>query len=259
MHLHSGNARQAAAARAGILKVYWFKRGPCCRKNAYFLPLFAQHTNVEISKVTFMSTPIPTQTTAARTPSANPALSRKPLPIRMFRWLFARVALTIFRVSVHCPAEVGAMLKEGGVLVTGHHVSKIDAPLISLTSPVPLAFASDTDYSRRSEAARRGMAFLVAIGCGDVFDLDATAPFAIRRVVKDLRAGVNVMIFPEGQITLGSPMPDMPGLDWIIERAGPRRVHVTLSGAEQSRLFAKRGTKWLPRIRLEYKVYEAAR
>ncbi|MFP3637511.1 1-acyl-sn-glycerol-3-phosphate acyltransferase [Paraburkholderia sp. SIMBA_054] len=206
-----------------------------------------------------MSTPIPTQPSSesAATPSAT-ARGPKPLPIRVFRWVFARVALTLFRVKVKCPPEIAEILARGGVLVTGHHVSKIDAPLISLTCPLPLVFASDTDYSRRSNAARRGMAFLTYIGCGEVFDLDPTAPFGIRRVVKDLRAGDNIMIFPEGQITKGAPMPPMAGLAWIIERAKPARIHVTLHGAEQSRLFAKCGTKWLPRITLEYSVYETA-
>src|SRR4051794_8973286 len=130
-----------------------------------------------------MSTPIPTRTPAETlsTPAATPS-RRKPLPVRVFRWAFARLALTLFRVKVNCPPEIAAVLARGGVLVTGHHVSKIDAPLISLTSPVPLVFASDTDYSRRSNAARRGMAFLTYIGCGEVFDLDPTAPFGIRRV-----------------------------------------------------------------------------
>lgn len=173
---------------------------------------------------------------------------------RCLSWLVCR----LFRVKVVCPASVSEVLARGGVLVSANHVSLIDGPLVALTSPVPLVFAVDTDYSRRSPAARKGMDILARLGCGAVLPLDSTAPFGVRHLVKSLRAGMSVMVFPEGQISEGHALPEKAGFAWVIERAAPARIHVHISGAEQSRIFAKRGRHWWPRIVLEYIVDEVA-
>lgn len=164
----------------------------------------------------------------------------------------SRIVCAVLRVEVVCPPEVVAALRNGEVLVSANHLSLIDGPLVALTSPVPLVFAVDTDYSRRSDVAQRGMNVLSRLGCGSVVPLDRRAPFGIRRLVAELRSGACVMVFPEGEISTGEPLPDADGLAWILARAAPARVHIKISGAEHSRLFAKRGRKWLPRITLEY-------
>ncbi|WP_429482261.1 1-acyl-sn-glycerol-3-phosphate acyltransferase [Paraburkholderia youngii] len=171
----------------------------------------------------------------------------------------SRVLLRLLRVSVVCPAEVAAALARGHTLVTAHHVSLLDGPLVALTSPAPLNFAVHTDFSRRSPIAMYGMEALSKLGCGWVVPLDAEAPFGIRSLARDLKAGANVMVFPEGAISSGRPLPEKAGLAWVVERARPQRVHVKITGAERSRFFAKRGRAWLPRITLEYSLDEVSR
>lgn len=205
-----------------------------------------------------MSTPFTSTSSAAPIPSKSArvtALDAKSGVVRpLIRSCVAGLIRVLLRVDVDCPPDVAAALKDGGVLVTANHVSLVDGPLVALTSPVPLLFAVDTDYSRRSAAARRGMDGLARLGCGEVLPLDSGAPFGIRRLVKDLRAGSNVMVFPEGEIAAGAALPAKQGLAWMLERCAPRRVHIRITGAERSRLFAKRGTEWLPRIHLEYSL-----
>lgn len=195
------------------------------------------------------TTPVPSKSTGVAERGSKSGGAR-----RLIRSCIAGLTRTLLRVHVDCPPEVAAVLRSGGVLVTANHVSLVDGPLVALTSPVPLLFAVDTDYSRRSPAARHGMEGLARLGCGEVLPLDSGAPFGIRRLVKDLRGGSNVMVFPEGEIAAGAALPAKQGLAWMLERCAPRRVHITITGAERSRLFAKRGTVWLPRIHLEYSL-----
>lgn len=178
---------------------------------------------------------------------------------RVTRAVVSQSLLWLLRVRVECPAEVNEVLARGHTLLTSNHVSLLDGPLIALTSPTPLHFAVDTDYSRRSAGAMRGMEWLSSLGCGWVVPLDARAPFGIRKLVRELNAGANVMVFPEGQISMGSPLPEKGGLAWVVERVCPQRIYVKITGAERSRLFAKRGTAWLPRITLEYSLHEIHR
>lgn len=192
-------------------------------------------------------------------PAQSPSVSlqtatRRGLVGNVSRAVLGHLVRCLLRVSVTCPPEVQARLRDGGVLVTSNHVSLADGPLIALSSPVPLVFAVDTDYSRRSRVAMKGMAFLARIGCGAVVPLDSNAPFGIRALISALRAGGNVMVFPEGEIAATGALPPRLGLAWLERRARPARVEVAITGAERSRLFAKRGTEWLPRIHLDYRV-----
>lgn len=193
--------------------------------------------------------------TATPSPDPRPPQSRFRRAVKAcLSWLVCR----LFRVRVICPASVSAVLANGGGLLSSNHVSFLDGPLIALTAPAPLVFAVDTDYSRRSPAARKGMDLLARLGCGAILPLDSSAPFGVRHLVKALRAGSSVMVFPEGQISDGHALPEKAGLAWILKRTAPARIQVRISGAEQSRIFAKRGCRWWPRIVLEYIVDEMA-
>ena len=203
--------------------------------------------------------PIATRvTTNAATPSGDVRRSSG-IFRRLLRAALTRASLRLLRVSVDCPPEVAAALARGHTLVTANHVSFLDGPLVALTSPSPLHFAVHTDFSRRSPIAIQGMAALARLGCGWVVPLDAEAPFGIRKLARELKAGANVMVFPEGAISPGRPLPEKAGLAWVVERVRPQRVHIKITGAERSRLFAKRGRAWLPRITLEYTLHEISR
>ena len=144
-------------------------------------------------------------------------------------------------------------LRAGPVLVCANHVSLIDGVIVALASPVPLVFGVDTDFSRRSLLARSGMAALAALGFGRVVPIDAGSPFGLRALRKALDRGESVMLFPEGRISdTGWPLPEQPGVAWLAARCRAPVLRVRIRGAGRSKLFAKAGSAWWPRIDMEF-------
>lgn len=170
---------------------------------------------------------------------------------RLARQALRRVVLTGLRVTVTYSSGISARLSGGRCVVTCNHVSLLDGVLVALASPVPLVFAVDTAYSRQSEASVKGLKALAWLGFGAVVPVDAGAPFGMRELLRAVARGDNVMVFPEGQISsTGLRGPDQAGLSWLLRRADARAVELRIQGAENSRLFAKRGQHWWPAIKL---------
>ncbi|WP_207002562.1 1-acyl-sn-glycerol-3-phosphate acyltransferase [Trinickia mobilis] len=167
------------------------------------------------------------------------------------RVIMRRCALRLFRVDVQYTALTVDALAAEACVVTCNHVSLLDGVIVALASPVPLAFAVDTDFARRSRGAVMGLKALAWLGFGVVVPLDSTAPFGMRELMRRLRHGESVMVFPEGRISVnGERGTDAPGLQWLIDRTGSKVVPLEIRGAERSILFAKRGCHWWPRISL---------
>ncbi|WP_205182521.1 1-acyl-sn-glycerol-3-phosphate acyltransferase [Burkholderia sp. LMG 13014] len=170
---------------------------------------------------------------------------------RLTRHALRRAALTGLRVTVTYSRGISTRLSAGRCVVTCNHVSLLDGVIVALASPVPLVFAVDTEYSRQSDVAVRGLKALAWLGFGTVVPVDSGAPFGMRALLRAVARGENVMVFPEGQIsTTGSRGPDQAGLSWLLQRADARVVELRIQGAEKSRLFAKRGQQWWPAIKL---------
>lgn len=167
------------------------------------------------------------------------------------------LGLRVFRVTVHVPPALWQQVAQGRAIVCANHVSLLDGVLIALASPVPLVYAVDTDYARRSWPASCGLRSLAWVGLGEVVPLDAGAPFGLRRMAKCLTHGRSVMVFPTGTIAVGAPI--RPGLDWLATRTGATQVRLRITGAECSRLFARRGTHWWPRISLHADINPISR
>lgn len=165
----------------------------------------------------------------------------------------ATLALRALRVTVRYRTSTVTELTRGGCIVTCNHISLLDGIVVALASPVPLVFAVDTDFSRRSRRARFGLAALTWLGLGEVVPIDSSAPFGLRTLARSLAAGKNVAIFPEGVISLtGARGPDRPGCQWLSSQASAAVLELKISGAEQSRLFAKAGKLLWPKISLEF-------
>ncbi|MFX1767921.1 1-acyl-sn-glycerol-3-phosphate acyltransferase, partial [Paraburkholderia sp. A1RI-2L] len=172
---------------------------------------------------------------------------------KVVKHCIAAFGLRALRVQVQYSTNACAALRRGRAVVHANHVSLLDGIIVALASPVPLVFAVDTDYSRRSWAARIGLGFLSRMGFGSVVPIDATAPFGIRSLRRAIASGANVMVFPEGSISpSGQRQSDQPGLEWLVARTGATPVAVEIHGAEHSRLFAKAGTRLWPRITLDF-------
>ena len=172
---------------------------------------------------------------------------------RLLQALLRLVALRLLRVRAsYSPASV-ELLRQGRVIVCANHVSLLDGVIVALASPVPLTFGVDTDFSRRSKIASRGMAALAWLGFGAVVPVDGASPFGIRALLKALDRGETVMVFPEGRISeTGRPQPEQPGVTWLVRRAGAPVLRVRIRGAERSRFFAKAGREFWPRIEVDF-------
>ncbi|WP_082385708.1 MULTISPECIES: 1-acyl-sn-glycerol-3-phosphate acyltransferase [Achromobacter] len=165
----------------------------------------------------------------------------------------AMLALRALRVTVQYRTSTVAALTRGGCIVTCNHISLLDGIVVALASPVPLVFAVDTNFARRSKRARVGLAALTWLGLGEVVPMDSSAPFGLRTLARNLGAGKNVVIFPEGVISLtGARGPDRPGFRWLSSQASAAVLELQIFGADQSRLFAKAGRRLWPKIALEF-------
>lgn len=169
------------------------------------------------------------------------------------RHLLRVVSLRLLHVDASYTPAIIERMRQRHLIVCANHVSYLDGLLIALTSPIPLVFAVDTDYSRRSSIARQGLALLTWMGFGTVVPIDAHSPFGLRSLRAALDRGDAVMIFPEGSISSnGHPQPVQQGTAWLTSKTGAAVVNIRILGAERSRVFAKSGCAWWPRITIEY-------
>lgn len=168
------------------------------------------------------------------------------------RYVLRSVLLRMLRVRVTYKESTKAVLSSGEpCILVCNHVSLLDGVIVALASPVPLAFAVDTEYSRGAGATARFLQVLAWLGFGKVIAIDAIAPFGTRTLLTELKQGGRVMVFPEGCISeTGQRGSDQPGVKWLADRSGIAVAELEIRGAERSRLFAKSGSALWPRIRL---------
>ena len=77
---------------------------------------------------------------------------------KIIRTALRKTLLPVLRVKASYSAQSLEKLKHGPAIVCANHVSLLDGVIVALASPVPLTFGVDTDYSKRSKVAMRGMA-----------------------------------------------------------------------------------------------------
>src|SRR6185369_16171961 len=123
----------------------------------------------------------------------------------LLRWLL--------RVSVSAAPGSEHKLRTGGVLVASTLLSTLDPFLIALACPSPLLvmvsprfIASDLNWSLLRVAKAGGL--------GNVIIVDEHRPFGVRTVVRALRSGQNVLMFPEGSIGEEGPKAWQAGFLW---------------------------------------------
>lgn len=171
----------------------------------------------------------------------------------VFRWAVATVLLRLFRVTVDRRRPTREAIQQGSCVLTCNHQSFLDGVLLALTSPQPLVFTCEPLYARTTWWSRVVLDLLTRLGYGWVIPLGRDNPMALRQVLKVVRAGRCVVIFPEGRITPdGTQGPSLPGISWLISHLGCPVVELRIEGAHRSRLFAKRGDHWWPAIRISF-------
>jgi 1-acyl-sn-glycerol-3-phosphate acyltransferase len=83
-----------------------------------------------------------------------------------------------------------------------------------------------------------------------VIIVDEHRPFGVRTVVRALRSGQNVLMFPEGSIGEEGPKAWQAGFLWLVRRCSPDVIVARIDGAHRSRLFSAGGREFRPRIRV---------
>ncbi|MES2308920.1 MAG: acyl-[ACP]--phospholipid O-acyltransferase [Verrucomicrobiota bacterium] len=159
---------------------------------------------------------------------------------------FTRAALRFFfRVEV-VGLENYAAARERKLIVA-NHVSFLDSTLLAAFLPELPTFAVDTRMAAQPLVK-------MVLGWIPFFPIDPTKPMAIKSLLKEVKRGVPVMIFPEGRITVtGNLMKIYQGPGMIAMRADADFIPVQLDGVERS-YFSKLGGKTnrslFPRMKL---------
>ncbi len=175
--------------------------------------------------------------------SAHRTAALPPIPA----WRRAILAALHVRVTY---TDTALRLLGSPCILTCNHESMIDGIAIALAAPAPLVYAVTPDYAVRNRKTAALLAYLARRGLGKVVPLNQANPAPLRHLLRALRNGHSVMIFPTGTIRAGAP--ELTGHRWLADRTGCDIVSASISGSGSSRLFGrKEGETFLrPRIDL---------
>ncbi len=163
----------------------------------------------------------------------------------------ARVARFFFTLFFDVEVKGLENYKAAGrkALIIANHTSFLDGPLLSAFLPERAAFAVNTHIAK-------SWWMRPAFALADLCPIDPGNPLALRGLVKQLKQGKKVMIFPEGRITTtGNLMKIYEGPGAVAEMAGGRILPVRIDGAQYSkfsRLGGKYPLRWFPKITLSF-------
>ncbi len=177
--------------------------------------------------------------------SANPTPALPNIPA----WRRAILAALHVRVTY---TDTALRLLGPPCILTCNHESMIDGIAIALASPTPLVYAVTPDYAVRNRKTAALLAFLARRGLGTVVPLNQSNPAPLRHLLRALRNGQSVMIFPTGTIRAGAP--ELTGHRWLAERAGCDIVLASISGSGASRLFGRKEGETLLRPRIDLTI-----
>jgi acyl-[acyl-carrier-protein]-phospholipid O-acyltransferase/long-chain-fatty-acid--[acyl-carrier-protein] ligase len=157
-----------------------------------------------------------------------------------------RVLLRLFFRARVTGLEHYAAAGERRVVVV-NHISFLDGLIVAAFLPGKPSFAIQTAQAKRWLIKP----FLLLI---NAFPVDPTNPMATKAMVKAVREGRSLVIFPEGRITVtGALMKIFEGPGMVAEKADAMIVPVRLEGAQYtpfSRIKGKVRTRWFPRIEM---------
>ncbi len=155
------------------------------------------------------------------------------------QWYFRLFHKAEVRGLAHLPAAGQR------ALVVINHQSFLDGCLVAAFLPADLVFAIDTERARRFWFLKYVL---------DLLPVDPSNPMATKAMIKAVRDGRRLAIFPEGRITLtGALMKIYPGPGMIADKADALVVPVRIDGLQfhkTSRMAGKLPLRWFPRVRL---------
>ncbi len=167
----------------------------------------------------------------------------KIIPKQTLKTLGRIIFKLLYRVEVkgleHYPSD-GAPY-----VILPNHTSFLDGPLMMTYMPEMPVFAINTNVNKKWWAKIFTQFF-------EMYPLDPTQPMAVKGLVKMLRSGRKVVIFPEGRITEhGALMKVYEGPGKIAELGRAKLLPVRIDGAQYTVFGRLKGLvklKWLPKI-----------
>jgi acyl-[acyl-carrier-protein]-phospholipid O-acyltransferase/long-chain-fatty-acid--[acyl-carrier-protein] ligase len=154
------------------------------------------------------------------------------------------ISKILFRVEVR---GLENLPPDNGILIVANHESFLDGLLLGLFIPKKATFVVHS-------TVLKNWWFRQFLRLTPYLAVDPTSPFAMKKVIKLLDAGKNVVIFPEGRITLtGSLMKVYDGPGFVAAKTGATILPVRIDGAAESyfgRLCGHHPRKLHPRVTL---------
>ena len=167
------------------------------------------------------------------------------LPETVIKWLVRSVLTAIYRVELHGAENMPAPGEPAVVVV--NHVSWLDGLLLAVFLPGKPTFAI------HSRVAKLWW-IQPALKLFDAFPVDPTNPMAAKAMVKAVKEGRTLVIFPEGRITVtGALMKVFDGPGMVADKADAPIVPVRIDGAQYTMFSHMRGKlrqRWFPQISL---------
>ena len=154
------------------------------------------------------------------------------------------ISRILFRVELRGLENIPA---EDGILIVANHESFLDGLLLGLFIPKKATFVVHT-------TVLKNWWFRQFLRLTPHLAVDPASPYAMKKVIKLLEAGKNVVIFPEGRITItGSLMKVYDGPGFVAAKTGATILPVRIDGAAESyfgRLSSHHPRKLHPRVTL---------
>ena len=157
-------------------------------------------------------------------------------------FLLKVIAKILFRVEINGLENIPA---ENKLLIVANHESFLDGLLLGLFLPKRATIVVHT-------TVLKSWAFRQLLRLIPYLAVDPASPFAMKKVIKLLESGENVVIFPEGRITLtGSLMKVYDGPGFVAAKTGATILPIRIDGAAESyfgRLSGAYPRKLLPKV-----------
>lgn len=155
------------------------------------------------------------------------------LPADFIRLIGGAVIRTFYRIRVVDPQNIPAT---GGALLLPNHVTFADAFFISAACPRPVRFVMDEAFM-----AKRSIRLFVSIF--DTMTIRRDQPLeAIRSMIRALKAGDLVCLFPEGQLTRTGTLCELRrGFELTAKKAGHPLIPMWCDGSWGSIFSFERG------------------
>ena len=162
----------------------------------------------------------------------------------MLASLLRLISKILFRVEVRGLENLPA---EDSLLIVANHESFLDGLLLGLFIPKKATFVVHT-------TVLKNWWYRQFLRLTPHLAVDPASPYAMKKVIKLLESGKNVVIFPEGRITLtGSLMKIYDGPGFVAAKTGATILPVRIDGAAQSyfgRLSSHHPRKLHPKVTL---------